>query len=80
MKLRVPDKQTVGSTFQITLTMLEEPIDVTCRIIWCKKSSVLYDETFFIGVEFVDFSVLAQLKIRDIVNDRIEKEEQKLNP
>ncbi len=79
MKLRVPEQQTVGSTFSLTLTLLEEPIDVLCQVVWCKKSSVLYDETFFIGVEFVDFSVLAQLKIRDVVNERIEKEEQALN-
>ncbi len=80
LKFRVTEPQTVGSTFKASLTVLDEPVDVTCKIMWCRKSSVLYDETYFIGVEFVDFSVLTQLKLRDIVNARIDIEEQNQNP
>lgn len=72
LKFKVANQQKVGSTFTTTLALLDEPIDVICKIVWCRKSHVFYDESYFIGIEFVGLPVLTQLQLRKIVNQRLD--------
>ncbi len=70
MKFHSARKVTPGKEFEVVLNLFEEPVTIKCKVIWCQGSALVYEEGFHMGVKFVDFSVIDQLRLRAIISER----------
>ncbi len=71
MKLESSQMVRPGQTFKIVLGMLNKPVQVTCKVMWCRESASIYESSYNMGVRFEDLSVSNQLELRRTMSKRI---------
>lgn len=70
MKLSAMGKVGTGGLITVTLNALEPPVEVRCRVMWCREASSVFDTGYHFGVKFENFSIQNQAKLRELIDSR----------
>jgi len=59
-----------GFVFTVEIVATEEPIDIHCRVLWCRENITGAAGEYQFGVTFDNYSMFKQARLREFISTR----------
>jgi len=80
IKMRSHERVRKGKFINLLLTIDNTDVLISGEVMWCREGNSIYDTDWVIGLQFVEYSITAQLAIRNYVIARLAAKTQKKKP